>query len=298
MTDTTSSTASAVECVWPVGAQLGEGPFWSAAEEAVWFVDIKGKAIHRFHEPTGERRSWSAPSEPGFVLPVRGGGMVAGLKSGLHRFDPATGEFKLLRKVEPTKPGNRLNDGYVDAEGHLWFGSMDDAETEPSGALYQLTDNGVHARDDRYVITNGPTVSPDGRTLYHVDTLKKIVYAFDKGRDGTLSRRREFARIGDGDGHPDGPIVDTEGNIWQSLFGGWGINRFSPDGRKLSKLALPVANVTKAAFGGKDLRTLYITTAWKGLSSEDRAKQPLAGGLFRVRVEARGLPQNLISHGL
>jgi D-xylonolactonase len=291
-------TDSKPECVWPVAAQLGEGPVWLAAEEAVYFVDIKGRAIHRYHEPSGKTQSWAAPSEPGFIAPTRDGTFIAGLKTGLHRFDPKTGGFKMMQVVEPDARNNRLNDGYVDADGYLWFGSMDDDEKDPTGGLYQLTDSGLVRRDDKYVITNGPTASVDGRTLYHVDTLEKNVYAFDKARDGTLTNRRVFARIGEGDGHPDGPITDSTGCIWQSLFGGWGINRYSAEGRKLSKLALPVANVTKAAFGGKDLRTLYITTAWKGLSAKERTEQPLAGGLFQVRVDVAGRPQNLVSHGL
>lgn len=291
-------SASKTECVWPVGAQLGEGPVWSAAEEAVWFVDIKGQKIHRFHEPSGDRRSWGAPAQPGFILPARDGSFIAGLKTGLHRFDPETGEFRLLTVVEPDARNNRLNDGYVDKDGYLWFGSMDDDEKDPTGALYQLLPGGLRKRDEKYVITNGPTASPDGRTLYHTDTLEKVLYAFDKAPDGTLSKKRELVRIGDGDGYPDGPVADSQGCIWSGLYSGWGVNRFAPDGRKLSKLALPVANVTKAAFGGKDLRTLYITTAWKGLSAKERAEQPLAGGLFRVRVDVAGLPQGIISHGI
>ncbi len=244
------------------------------------------------------RARGEAPAQPGFVLPARDGSMIAGLKTGLHRFDPKSGDFKLLEVVEPKYPNNRLNDGFVSADGYLWFGSMDDDEKSPTGALYQRLDGGSRLRDPGYVITNGPTESLDGRTLYHTDTLKKVIYAFDKAQDGTLSNRRTFAQIGAGDGHPDGPVTDSTGGIWSGLFGGWGVGHFAPDGRKLGKLSLPVANVTKAAFGGKDLRTLYITTAWKGLSAEDRAKQPLAGGLFRVRVDVAGRPQGIITHGL
>lgn len=290
--------AAAVECVWPVGAQLGEGPFWSAAEQAVWFVDIKGNRLHRYHEPTGQTRSWDTPPDPGFVLPTRAGGLVVGLKAGLHRFDPETGRFTRLYEVEPHASHNRLNDGFVDAQGWLWFGSMDDEESEPTGALYQLTDQGCRRRDEGYVITNGPAESPDGRTLYHTDTTEKVIYAFDRAHDGDLSHRRVFARIGPGDGHPDGPMVDSQGVLWTGLYGGWGLNRYTPGGELIGKLRLPCANVTKAAFGGRDLRTLYVTTAWKGLSAEERGRQPLAGGLFRVRVDAPGLPQGTIAHGL
>jgi len=288
---------STVECVWPVGAQLGEGPVWSAAEQAVWFVDIKGQAIHRYHEPTGATRSWPAPSPPGFVLPTRNGDFICGLKSGLHEFDPGTGEFRLLHVVEPHAPNNRLNDGYVDAQGYLWFGSMDDHEQAATGALYQLTNRGCRRRDEGYVITNGPAESPDGRTLYHTDTLRKVIYAFDRAPDGTLTNKRVFVTIDAGDGHPDGPVVDSSGVLWSALFGGWGINRYEFGGKLMGKLKFPCANVTKAAFGGSDLRTLYVTTAWKGLTPQQREEQPLAGGLFRVRVEVPGLTQNRIAHG-
>ncbi len=86
--------------------------------------------------------------------------------------------------------------------------------------------------------------------------------------------------------------------LWTGLYGGWGLNRYSPEGKRLGRLTLPVANVTKAAFGGPDLRTLYITSAWNGLTNPQRSQQTLAGGLFRVRVDTAGLPQSTITHGL
>jgi len=289
---------SDIECVWPVAAELGEGPVWSAAEQAVWFVDIKGLAIHRFHPETGEKRTWPAPARIGFLLPTRAGWLIAGLKTGLHRFNPETGNFTLLHVVEPHAPNNRLNDGFVDSEGFLWFGSMDDNEEEPSGALYQLTSNGCITRDPGYVVTNGPAECPRGRVLYHTDTLAGVIYAFDRARTGTLTNKRVFVRLPAGAGYPDGPCVDVDGCIWTGLFGGWGLNRYSPQGELLSTLKLPVANVTKAAFGGPDLRTLYITSARVGLDAAQREQQPLAGGLFRARVEVPGLPQGVVNHGI
>src|SRR5262245_58083719 len=289
---------SDVECVWPVGAILGEGPVWSASEGALWFVDIKAPAIHRFHAASGDRRSWPAPARVGFIAPTRDGQWIAGLKTGLHRFNPETGNYTLLHVVEPHAPNNRLNDGFVDSEGFLWFGSMDDTEEEPSGALYQLGDAGCVRRDPGYVVTNGPAESPDGRTLYHPDTLAGVIYAFDRARNGTLSNKRVFVRLPPGAGYPDGPSVDVEGCIWTGVFGGWGLQRYSPEGRLLDTLKLPVANVTKAAFGDTDSRTLYITSAWVGLDDAARVAQPLAGGLFRARVDVPGLAQNVVSHGI
>jgi sugar lactone lactonase YvrE len=135
-------------------------------------------------------------------------------------------------------------------------------------------------------------MSPDGRTLYHVDTLGRRVFAFDVDAAGELSGKRVFTTIEEPGAYPDGPVVDAAGNIWLSLFGGWGVRCYSPGGRLLHALALPVAQCTKVAFGGADLRTLYITTASIGLTDEQRAGQPLAGGLFRTRVEVPGLPAN------
>lgn len=289
---------SDAQCAWPLAAQLAEGPLWSAREQAVWFVDVKGRRIHRYHEPTGEQRSWNAPEEIGFIAPLAGGGFIAGLKSGLHRFDPRTGSFDLITLIDSDRPGNRLNDACVDHAGRLWFGSMDNAEENATGALYRFDAEGLRRCDDGYVITNGPAVCPAGRTLYHVDTLQRVIYAFDLDRAGSVTNRRVFARIDVADAYPDGPVVDAAGCIWVGLFGGWGLQRYSPQGELLETVPLPVANCTKAAFGGDDLRTLYVTTAWKGLSDEQRSQQPLAGGLFQLRVDTPGLPQREIAISL
>ena len=285
-----------VECIWTLAAKLGEGALWSARERAVWFVDIKGRQIHRYDETTRTRRSWPAPEDVGFIVAARGGRFICGLKSGLYEFDPADGKFQLLTLVDSHRPRNRLNDAHVDAAGRLWFGTMDDDEASPNGALYRFDGRRLHRCDDDYVITNGPATSPDGRTLYHIDTLKREIYAFDLAADGSLSKRRVFTRVAETDGHPDGPVVDATGCVWVGLFGGWGVNRYSPSGELLGKLSLPVANCTKAAFGGADLQTLYVTTAWKELSADQRTQQPLAGGLFSVRVDTPGLPTNEFAH--
>lgn len=289
-------SATAPECVLRSACELGEGPVWRAADRSVWFVDIKGLRVHRYEPATGAAWSWAAPAQPGFIAPRPDGTWIAGLKTGLHRFDPARGHFELMAAVEDAALDNRLNDGFVDARGRLWFGSMHDGETNLTGALYRLDANGLRRMDDGYCITNGPAVSPDGRTLYHTDTLKRVLYAFDLAPDGGLSNKRVFAEIEDGAGYPDGPAVDAEGCVWTSLFAGWGARRYSPKGEQIGFVRLPVANVTKIAFAGDDLKTVYATTAWKGLSAAEREKQPLAGGLFRFDVDTPGLAQHHVAH--
>jgi sugar lactone lactonase YvrE len=280
-----------VECVWPLGAELGEGPIWMAAEAAVYFVDIKGPRIHRLETRTGTKTSWPAPSQVGFIVPARGGGFVCGLEDGLYRFDPDPGAFAPLAPVETDRPGNRINDGFVDPKGRLWFGTMDNSEQAVAGTLYCWM-GGLAApepRDAGYAITNGPALSPDGHVFYHTDSREKTIYAFDLSPDGAISNKRVFANATDA--HPDGMAVDAEGCVWVALFGGWRIERYSPDGRVIGHAPLPCANVTKLAFGGADLRDVYVTTAKLHLSDDDRATQTLAGGLFRFAVDTPGLPQ-------
>jgi sugar lactone lactonase YvrE len=278
--------------VWNLGAQLGEGPVWIGG--ALWFVDIKKRAVYRLDPVTGERRSWDAPELIGFLLPARSGGFVAGLQSGLHHFDPDSGGFTRLAEVEADQPGNRLNDGVVDPVGRLWFGSMDVAEKAKSGAFYCFEGGEVRpAGISGICITNGPAVSPDGRILYWVDTLRGTISASAIRADGSLGEPRPFVRIDPTDGYPDGPTVDSEGCLWIGLYAGWEARRYSPAGELLSSVRFPVANITKLAFGGEDLRTVYATTARQFLKPQELEAQPRAGDLFSFRSEVAGVPSPL-----
>jgi xylono-1,5-lactonase len=280
---------------WDLAAELGEGPVWVERDNALWFVDIKKHEIHRFDPANGEKRSWKAPEQVGFVFPAESGGFVAGLQSGLYHFDEKSGAFEQIVAVEPDKPENRLNDGVVDPSGRLWFGTMDNGEKAKSGAFYcfeagRLTRTAL----DKIAITNGPAVSPDGRILYFVDTLKGTIGRADIADDGSLGSPRPFARIDPRDGHPDGPTVDSEGGLWIALYAGWAARRYSPRGELVETVRFPVANITKLAFGGADLRTAFATTARQLLKSEDIAKQPEIGDLFHFPVPVAGAPSALV----
>ena len=277
-----------VEPVLPIGAELGEGPVW--AREALWFVDIKCKRAYRFDPATAWLKHWNAPDQIGWVLPERSGVMVAGLKSGIARFDPAIGRFEQLFDPEPDRSSNRLNDAATAPNGQIWFGTMDDWETRPTGGLYRLgarecVDSGL----PRVVITNGPAISADGHILYHTDTLGKAIWRVSINDDGSLGPPQRHIVIESGSGCPDGSVVDVEGCLWVALFGGWGVRQYAPDGALIRTIPFPVANVTKIAFGGPDLRTAYATTARKGLDADALAAQPQAGHLFAFDPGVRGL---------
>jgi sugar lactone lactonase YvrE len=282
--------------VWDLEADLGEGPVWVERDQALWFTDIKRQKIYRFDPASGERRSWDAPEQVGFVLPAKSDGFVVGLQSGLYHFDPDGDAFSLIVEVEPDLPDNRLNDGVVDSNGRIWFGTMDNSERAKSGAFYCF-DRGALKRTHLtgISITNGPAVSPEGDRLYWVDTLAGTISACDIAPDDELGPSREIVRIAPADGHPDGPTVDSEGCIWIALYSGWEARRYSPNGALLDRVRFPVSNITKLAFGGPDLKSAFATTARHLLKPEAVKRQPLAGGLFRFDADMAGVPSPLVA---
>ncbi len=284
-------TTDMPQSVLSVGATLGEGPIWVAREAALWFVDIKGHRIHRYDPALDVGRSWAAPGQVGWIVPTNDGLFAVGLQSGVHRFDPARGSFTLIHAPEGHMPGNRQNDACVGPDGALWFGSMDDAEEADSGYFYRFH-KGVCAEAGlpAVSITNGPALSPDGKILYHTDTLGKRIWRTDVAPDGTVGNTRLFARIEEDAGYPDGPTVDAEGCLWTGLFGGWAVRRYDPAGQLMREIRFPVANITKIAFGGDDLTTAYATTARKGLDMTALTSQSLAGDLFAFDPGVAGLP--------
>jgi sugar lactone lactonase YvrE len=157
-------------------------------------------------------------------------------------------------------------------------------------------------RFDALSISNGLAWSPDGRTMYWADTYTNIVHAFDFEPDsGELLRRRDFARFpmeesgrprDDYLGRPDGAAVDVEGCWWVAMYDGQRLLRLSPDGEILRQVHLPVRCPTMPAFGGRDLKTLYITTAREHRPASELAMQPLAGCVLALSVDVPGLPAN------
>ena len=282
--------------IWDLHCELGEGPVW--VDHALWFVDIKKQKIHRYDPADGGRKSWDSPEQVGFVVPAEDGSFVAGLQSGLFRFDPESGTFDRIAEVEPDKPNNRLNDGTVDPSGRLWFGTMDNGEKEKSGAFYRFQRGKVVPTGLAGIsITNGPCLSPDGRILYFVDTLGGTIEAADVAEDGSLSDARPFARIDPKDGFPDGPTIDSAGCVWISLYAGWEARRYSPQGDLIDRVRFPVSNITKIAFGGEDLRTVYATTARQLLRPDQIEKQPQIGDLFEFRVDVPGVRAERVKLG-
>ena len=189
---------------------------------------------------------------------------------------------------------NRLNDGRVDPRGRFWVGTMDNQLHRPNGALYRVdADGSVHRMLDGVIVSNGIAFAPDGKTLYFTDTRRYCTWRFDVDLDdGTLSNRRVFADCSASGARPDGACVDADGCVWTAFFAGNRVVRHRPDGTIDVVVPMPVTNPTCVCFGGADLRTLYVTSATKFLTPEQRAAEPLAGSLFAISGLAQGLPEH------
>lgn len=254
----------------------------------MWFVDIKGGALHRYDPATGQGSTTAVGGRPSFVLPTDAGALIVGSGTALHLVRNGTLGDPIATIDTPAH--NRTNDAAVDPSGRLWFGTMDDGETKPTGAVHRFDRGTIAAVGGECPITNGPAISPDGRWLYHVDTLAGTITRFDIAANDRLADGELFATIAPEDGHPDGASIDSEGCVWIGLWGGWQARRYAPDGTLLATVAFPCANVTKVGFGGPDLKIGFVTTARAGLFDEALAAQPLAGGLFAFDAPVAGVP--------
>ena len=281
-----------IQCVWEEPAILGEGPLWSARENAVYWVDIVSRKVHRYGVAGDTRRTWTYEAQVTSLAERTQGGLVGTVRDGFAFIDLEAGTFEPIAMPEADLPDNRFNDGKVDDKGRYWAGSMDDGEKLETGSLYRLGgDLSLQKMDDHYAITNGPAFSADGKTLYHTDTAKRTIYAFDFSEDGAIGNKRVFIELtAEEEGYPDGMTVDSEDCLWLAHFGGSRLTRYSPRGDVMQVIAMPVPNITSCTFAGADLDTLYITTARHLMDENDIRKYPLAGSLFSCKPGVTGLP--------
>lgn len=283
-------------------SRLGESPFWHPGESALYWCDIPGRRLNRYHPASGQHQHWDFDTEPACCAPLLGGDLLLAMRDGLWRFSPQRGERRLLAKPPYDTAVQRFNDGKADPQGRFWVGTIHEPREPALAALYCWSDGELRRMAGEVTNSNGLAWSPDGCTMYWTDTKAHLIQALDfDGRDGSLSRRREWVRfplrqpdqpLDDYAGRPDGAAMDRDGCYWVSMFEGQRLLRLSPEGELLQAVPLPVRCATMPCFGDDDLRTLYITTAREGRPADELARQPWAGAVLRMRVDVPGLPVN------
>ena len=282
-----------VEHVLAVKNKLGEGPVWSAEEQALYWVDIENNCFYRLYPTTGKYEVFGVGVPVGVLALRDAGGLVMATKKGFAFWDPQKG-LHFIADPEADKPHTRFNDGAVDCQGRFWAGTMcglPERCSDPEGSLYRLDPDGsISTMETGIFIANGTGWSPDNKIMYFTDTPRRVIYAYDfDPATGAIANRRPFISTPDEIGAPDGLTVDSEGCIWSARWDGWKITRYDPTGKVEREIHLPVQCPTSCAFGGAELDELYITSAWTELSEEQKKSQPFAGDLFRVKTDTKGL---------
>ncbi|SHK09863.1 Sugar lactone lactonase YvrE [Halomonas caseinilytica] len=290
-----TTPSNAVELAVELDMSLGESPVWSAKDHVLYWVDINRGHVYAWSPDSRQapqRHDFEhtvgcvALSEEGLLVATAPGLTHLSLPSG-ERCDPGVSnpEWRL-------EGGNRFNDGRCDPAGRFWVGTLNPDGRDAS--LYRLDDERLVAIKRGLGIANGLAFSPDGRWLYHTDSPSRQVmrHAFDVGT-GEIGEGEVWIDLDMHDlpGVPDGAAVDCDGHYWSALYGGARVARFDPEGRLVAQYPVPCPNPTMVAFGGEDLRTLYITTATQDMDAEARRRYPLAGSLLALEVETPGLAE-------
>lgn len=274
-------------------ATLGEGPCWHQEEQVLYWVDILGKAVHRYDPETGQDQQWDVGQLVGTVVPRASGGLLVALENGLADFDPQSGKLQHWDVLDDHQE-IRFNDGKCDPQGRLWVGSMDHVqEARAMGRLYRIDHDGsVHVMEEDITISNGLAWSPDNTQMYYIDSPTRQVCAYDfDAASGDISNRRTVITLTGDQGYPDGMTIDTEGMIWLAHWAGQRVCRWDPQlGELLDTISTPAPHTSCCCFGGPDRTELYITTARKGLTPEQLTAHPRSGHLFRCKTQVVGAP--------
>jgi sugar lactone lactonase YvrE len=290
-----------LETVLDAHATIGESPTWVPQEGALYWIDVKAPALHKYELATGATRSWTVTSDLGGFAMFADGGALLALRQGIHRLDLQNGTLELLAQPPFDPSLFRFNEGACDANGRFWIGVMFDpiagSPPEQKGRLHSFTlDGGLRAEPDAAELHNGMAWNADGRMLFlsHSNSRRIFVFDYELTR-GRLRNRRLFATIPEGCGIPDGAAVDVDGGYWCALHGAGKLRRFNPDGSIDRDIDMPFSQPTMCTFAGEDLATLYVTSASDKMSAADKRREPLAGALIRLNPGTRGIARAFVA---
>ncbi len=291
------STAPVMEQLGSALCSVGESPLWAPHEQALYWVDIEGRALHRWQAASARAQTWALAERPGCIALHALGGLVCALESSLVHLqvhDDGHVDLVTLASVEHPQPGMRFNDGRCDRSGRFWVGSMvmNMALAAPAGQIARLAGRALmRPLSDPLTVPNGLAFSPDGATMYLSDSHPSVqlVWAFALAADGTPTGRRVFIDMNHHPGRPDGAAVDVDGCYWTCANDAGLVHRFTPDGRLDRSLAVPVSKPSMCAFGGAHLDELFITSIRPVMPPPEQ--NLLAGATFVCRPGVQGLAE-------
>jgi sugar lactone lactonase YvrE len=277
--------------------RLGEGPMWNPLRQNLFWFDILEKTLFAADADGRMVGRWTFDTTPSAAAIIDRNTLAIAAAGGIWRLDLESGAKTMLAALEPELPGNRSNDGRVNPAGGLWIGTMANDEVAYSGSVYQFRGGALKKLFGDIRIPNSTCFSPDGGTAYFTDTPNKIIMQrpIDPKTGEPDGFWTVFADTARDAGAPDGAVVDSAGYLWSARWGGSRVIRYAPDGRLDREIMVPASQVTCPAFGGPDLRTLYLTSASKTLGAEALAREPHAGSVFSIRVDVAGQPEPLLT---
>ena len=263
----------------------GEGPIWY--DNRLLYVDIESHKVVSFEPGSGLEKIWDVGQRVGMVVPRRSGGLVIAGDDGFAFLNEENGEVTAIADPEPEKKNNRFNDGKCAPDGHLFAGTISLVKNEGDADLYRLSPNlEVTKAYGPVTNSNGIVWSADGATCYYIDTPTKQVLAFDYS-NGLLANSRRVVALNHIESSPDGMAIDENGHLWIAFCHGACVTSFDPvSGYEVQRVSLPCLETTACAFGGPDLRDLYVTTGVHKTEKEEHA-----GRLFVIKgLGVKGQP--------
>ena len=278
--------------IWKLRCTLGEGTLWVKEHNSIYFVDIKKKKICSLNIKSKKKNIFKVNKEIGFIAHIKDHIFILGLQGELRIQNLKSKKVLKSIPVESKIKLNRINDGKTDPSGNLWFGTMDNLERKiEKGSLYKLDKNLKLTRVDKnYRITNGPAFI-DKYNFYHTDSPKKIIYKIKINKNNKIIKKKIFKKLSPEEGVPDGMTVDKNKNLWVAHFHGACISVFNKNAKLIHRIQFPAKNITNCAFGGKNNKELYVSTATKGMNKADLRKFRYSGFFFSVKTNSKGILQ-------
>lgn len=285
-----------IRAIWSGVADLGESCMWHPTQQYLYWVDILNKDLYCYHPDTDKVERWAVNDHIGCIAPIANShDLVAAMGSDICKVLLPSGKTQRLISATDFADKERLNDGKCDSKGRFWYGTITRNMQSADGGLYCYDGNSVRRVIDGVYIGNGLDWSPDNKTFYHTDSKRRSIFAYDfDAETGELGKQNLFMDTSsiDKEAVPDGLTTDADGNLWVAMWNGWSVVKLSPEGKLLQKIDMPVQRPTCVTFGGEDLSTLYVTSASKDFGETDRLPGAMAGAVFAIETDSKGLLAN------